>query len=100
MLVQIKKTLKDKYTWNPVTCSCKNGSKQVLANLASITDDSVITCDEIIEKIKQLQQNFIVRKVACKTQNFYILLPFSIITIIKNFHNKNIYYHVTSQMTN
>ena len=52
MLVQIKKTLKNKYTWNPVTCSCKNGNKQVLANLASITDDSVITCDEIIEKIK------------------------------------------------
>ena len=71
-----KKTLKDKYIWNPATCSCKNGKY-----LASITDDSVITSDEIVEEIKQLQESFNERKVACKTQNFYILLPFSIITI-------------------
>ena len=32
------------YTWNPVTCSCKNGKY-----LASIMDDSAITCDEIID---------------------------------------------------
>ena len=32
------------YVWNPATCSCKNGKY-----LASIMDDSAITCDEIIE---------------------------------------------------
>ena len=31
-------------TWNPVTFSCKNGKY-----LGSIIDNSVITCDEIIE---------------------------------------------------
>ena len=32
------------YIWNPATCSCENGKY-----LASIMDDSVITCEEIIE---------------------------------------------------
>ena len=32
------------YIWNPATCSCKNGK-----HLASIVEDSAITCDEIIE---------------------------------------------------
>ena len=32
------------YIWNPVTCSCKNGKY-----LASITGDSVIKCDEILD---------------------------------------------------
>ena len=32
------------YIWNPATCSCKNGKY-----LASIIDNSVIKCDEIIE---------------------------------------------------
>ena len=31
--------------WNPDTCCCENGKY-----LASIIDDSVITCDETIEK--------------------------------------------------
>ena len=35
------------YIWNPATWSCKNGKY-----LASIIDDSVITCDEIIKKQK------------------------------------------------
>ena len=30
------------YIWNPATCSCENDKC-----LASIIDDSVITCDEI-----------------------------------------------------
>ena len=33
--------------WNPATCSCENGKY-----LTSITDDSVITCNEIIEETK------------------------------------------------
>ena len=32
------------YIWNPATCSCENRKY-----LASIMDDSVITCDEVIE---------------------------------------------------
>ena len=32
------------YIWNLATCSCENGKY-----LESITDDSVITCDEIID---------------------------------------------------
>ena len=35
---------KKKIVWNPATCSCKNGKY-----LASIMDDSSITCDEIKE---------------------------------------------------
>ena len=32
------------YAWNRPTCDCKNGQY-----LASVMDDSVITCDEIID---------------------------------------------------
>ena len=32
------------YIWNHSTCSCKNGKY-----LASINNDSVITCDEVID---------------------------------------------------
>ena len=35
---------KKDYIWNPATCSCQKGKY-----LASIMDDSVIICDEIIE---------------------------------------------------
>ena len=34
--------------WNPTTCSCENGKY-----LANIMDDSVITCDEIIESYNE-----------------------------------------------
>ena len=33
------------YIWNPSMCICKSGKY-----LASITDDSAIICDEIIEQ--------------------------------------------------
>ena len=39
------------YIWNPATCNCENGKY-----LSSIIDDSVITCDEIIEETKLFQQ--------------------------------------------
>ena len=64
------------YIWNPATCSCENGKY-----LASITDDSVSTYDEIIEETKTVPTNFNEKKVACKIQNFYILLAFLLITI-------------------
>ena len=38
---------KKDYTWHPTTCSCENGKY-----LASIIDDSVITCDKSIEETK------------------------------------------------
>ena len=49
--------VKKDYIWNPATCRCENGK-----DLASIIDDLVITCDEIIDaeattkKQKQSQQ--------------------------------------------
>ena len=38
---------KEDYIWNPSTCTCKNSK-----HLESDTDDSVITCDEIIDVIR------------------------------------------------
>ena len=56
-------------TWNSVTCSCENGKY-----LTSITDDSAIICDEIIEsydeETKTIPANFHEKKVTLKTQNF------------------------------
>ena len=43
-------------------------------------DNSAITCDEIIESYNG-KTNFRGKKVICKTQNFYILLAFLLITI-------------------
>ena len=64
------------YIWNPTTSSCEN-----VKHLASVIDDSVITCDEIKEETKTAPTNFNVKKVTCKTQNVYILLEFLLITI-------------------
>ena len=44
-------------------------------------DDSVITYDKIIEETKTVPTKFNGKKVACKTQNFYMLLAFLFITI-------------------
>ena len=41
-------------------------------------DDSVIKCDEIIDVE---QTNFNENNLTCKTQNFYVLLVFLLITI-------------------
>ena len=45
MSMQVKKhhICEKDYIWNPATCNCKNGKY-----LASIIDNSVITCDKII----------------------------------------------------
>ena len=37
-----RNTCEKDYIWNPATCSCEN-----VEYLASATDDSMITCDEI-----------------------------------------------------
>ena len=41
------------YIWNPAIYSCENGKY-----LASITDDSVIMCDEIKQETKTIPTNF------------------------------------------
>ena len=45
------------YAWNPAKCVCKNGKY-----LASIMDESAITCDEVMnsydEEIKTIPTNF------------------------------------------
>ena len=58
---------------DPAACSCENGKY-----LASIIDNSVITCDEIIdaEETKIIPKNII-----CETKSFYILFAFLFITI-------------------
>ena len=52
---------------------------------ASIMNDLAIICDELIkssdEKIKTIPINFNEKNITCKTQNFYILLTFLLITI-------------------
>ena len=63
-----------KYIWNPSTCNCKNGKY-----LASITDNSTIMCDAIIESNNE-EININEKKATCKTQNFYILLAFVLFT--------------------
>ena len=61
--------------FSPATCSCKNGKY-----LASIMDDSAITCDEVIvsynEKAKPITTKLDEMKATCKMQNFYVLLAF------------------------
>ena len=48
-------------------------------------EDSRITCDGVIEsydeETKTISTNFNEKKATCKTQNFYILLAFLLITI-------------------
>ena len=63
------------YVWNPATCSCKNGKY-----LASVMDDSVIMCGEVIESYNE-ETNFNEKKAACKMQNLYVLLAFLLIIL-------------------
>ena len=59
------------YAWNPSTGNCENGKY-----LASIMDE--IICDEIINSE---ETNFNEKNITCKTESFYILLSFLLITI-------------------
>ena len=63
--------LKKDCNWSPTEHSCKNGEY-----LASIIDDSVIMCAEIIEETKTISTNLNEKRETCKTQNFFILLDF------------------------
>ena len=68
-----------KHVLNPATCNCENGKY-----LASIVDDSAIS-DGVIksydEEIKTIPTNFNEKNRTCKTQFFYILLVFLLISI-------------------
>ena len=59
------------YIWNPATWTCKD-----VKYLASIINDSLVTCVEIIEETKAVPTNFNEKKITCKTQNVHILLAF------------------------
>ena len=74
-LCQCKKHISEKdYTWNPATSSCKNEKY-----LASIIDDSVITCDELIdanaksykEETKTIPRNFNEKKTCLQNTKFF-----------------------------
>ena len=69
------------YISNAPICNCKN-----LKYLASVMDDLTIVCDEVREpyneEIKVISLNFNEKKVTCKTQSFYILLAFLLITVV------------------
>ena len=65
--------VKKDFNCNTATCSSENWKY-----LASMMDDTVITCDEIIDLEKT---NFNQKTVTSETQNFYILLAFLLITI-------------------
>ena len=54
---------KKAYIWNPAACSCENGKY-----LASIINDSVITCDEIMKETKTVPTNF---NEECNTKFLY-----------------------------
>ena len=68
------------YIWNPATCICENGKY-----LASVMGNSAIMCNEVIEsyneETKTVPTNFNEENITCKTQSFYILLAFLLITI-------------------
>ena len=79
--------------------------------LASIMDNSVVICDDVIESCEG-KKDFNEKKTTCKTQNLYILLAFLSIAIallitvsiycylIIIEQNENVNYHFTSQITN
>ena len=61
------------YILNSATCSCKNGKY-----LACVIYSPVITSDEILETAKSIPTKTVLTKSI--STNFYILLPFLLIT--------------------
>ena len=71
---------KKNYTWNPATCSCKNGKF-----IGSIIGDSVVLWDEIIDTTKTVPTKSTLTKAVltkCTSANFYSLLAFLLIAIV------------------
>ena len=70
---------KKDYAWNPATCNCGN-----CKYLASIINDSVIMCDEILGTTKTVStKTFPTTTLSTKSNsiNFYIFLTFLLITL-------------------
>ena len=59
------------YIWNLAPYSCKNGKY-----VGSITDDSLITCGEVIEKTNTVPKNFNGKKQPVKQNIFIFYLRF------------------------
>ena len=57
------------YIWNPATCKCKNGKY-----LASIIDDSVITCDAVINYKNLLTNSIQETKFGFQSQRFLVYI--------------------------
>ena len=53
------------YIWSPAICSCGNGKF-----VGSITDDSVITCDEIIDTTRSILTKAVPTK--SNSKNYYM----------------------------
>ena len=68
------------YIWNPAICSCENGEY-----LGSIINDSVITCDEIINAADSVSANVPANDTSTVSTNV-------ISTATLNFHNKKVGY--------
>ena len=60
------------YIWYPAVCNCKHGKY-----LVKVIDDSVITCDEIIEEAKTIPN----KKKPVKQKKFFSLLTVLLITL-------------------
>ena len=91
------------YKSEEVSCIPRNGKY-----LRSFIDDSIITCDEIIEVTKNIPTkavptNFNEKLITCKIRSFYILFVFLSITISLlitiNSLLLNIHYHITKPVT-
>ena len=98
------------YLWNPSTCTCENGEY-----LASIINDSVIICDEIIEitkststetvPTKNTPTNFNEKKITFKTEKIVLasllntialLIAVSIYCCFIKYRPKQKYCHITT----
>ena len=82
--------VKKDHIWNPATCSCKNRKY-----LASIIDDSVIMCDEIIDmdagsKLCDKETKTLRKYTIYESKSFFILLA-SLLIIIAYLRAVSIY---------
>ena len=74
--VNVKNVCEKDYVWNPARCNCEN------EYLASFMDDSVIMGADADDEAKSYDEtSFNEKKGTCKTQDFYVLLAFLLITI-------------------
>ena len=90
-----KHIYKKDYIWNPAICSCKNGKY-----LASITDDSAITCNEIIEERKTVATILNEKKMQSVKHKTFLLITIVLLIAVSTYCYLVKHYHFTSQITN